>query len=104
MNWGLVRVLYLHELKMLLRARRTVVMAIVLPAVIMPLMLWTGLSHRRRLHLTLAALFGVLWTGTFVTGIFFLPHAPQDEANKVGIRKGSGYSVAAVEGTGRRDK
>jgi len=73
-------------------------------AVVMPLMLWTGLSHRRRLHLTLAALFGVLWTGTFVTGIFFLPHAPQDEANKVGIRKGSGYSVAAVEGSGRRDK
>src|SRR5712691_4706146 len=40
MNWGLVRLLYLHELRMLLRARRTVVMAIVLPAVIMPLMLY----------------------------------------------------------------
>ena len=45
-------------------------------AAIMPLMLLTGLTHRRRIHLSLAVLFGILWTGTFVTGIFFLPHAP----------------------------
>jgi len=25
----------------------------------------------RRVHLTLAAIFGVLWTATFITGIFF---------------------------------
>ena len=43
-------------------------------AAIMPFMLWTGLGHRRRVHLTLAVLFSILWTGTFVTGIFFLPH------------------------------
>lgn len=41
---------------------------------VMPAMLYTGLSHRRGLHLTLAVLFSVLWTGTFVTGVFFLPH------------------------------
>src|SRR5215470_13392842 len=40
MNWRVLRLLFLHELKMLLRARRTVIMAIVLPAVIMPLMLY----------------------------------------------------------------
>jgi sodium transport system permease protein len=40
MNWSILRLLFLHELKMLVRARRTVVMAIVLPAVIMPLMLY----------------------------------------------------------------
>src|SRR3989475_9213625 len=40
MNWSVLRLLFLHELKMLVRARRTVVMAIVLPAVIMPLMLY----------------------------------------------------------------
>jgi sodium transport system permease protein len=40
MNWRVLHLLFLHELKMLLRARRTVVMAIVLPAVIMPLMLY----------------------------------------------------------------
>jgi sodium transport system permease protein len=40
MNWAVLRLLFLHELKMLVRARRTVVMAIVLPAVIMPLMLY----------------------------------------------------------------
>jgi hypothetical protein len=41
-------------------------------AAVMPLMLYTGFTHRRTFHLTLAAIFGVLWTGTFVTGIFFL--------------------------------
>lgn len=41
---------------------------------LMPAMLYTGLTHRRRAHLVLAALFGVFWTGTFVTGVFFLPH------------------------------
>ncbi len=39
MNWGTLRLLYIHELKMLLRARRTVVMSIVVPALIMPIVL-----------------------------------------------------------------
>jgi hypothetical protein len=42
--------------------------------VLLPAMLYTGLTHRRTVHLTLAVLFGVLWAGTFVTGVFFLPH------------------------------
>ena len=42
-------------------------------AVIMPAMLYTGLTHRRGIHLILAGVFAVLWTGTFITGIFFLP-------------------------------
>lgn len=41
---------------------------------LLPLMLFTGLTHRRRVHLVLATVFGLLWTGTFITGIFFLPH------------------------------
>ena len=41
-------------------------------AATMPIMLYTGYTHRRKLHLTLAVLFVILWTGTFVTGIFFL--------------------------------
>jgi uncharacterized membrane protein YozB (DUF420 family) len=43
-------------------------------ALMMPVMLYTGLSHRRTIHLILAGLFAVLWMGTFVTGVFFLPH------------------------------
>ncbi|MFO0881625.1 MAG: DUF420 domain-containing protein [Gemmataceae bacterium] len=43
---------------------------------LMPAMLYTGLTHRRTLHLVLASLFGVAWLGTFITGIFFLPVAP----------------------------
>ncbi len=45
-------------------------------AMLMPVMLYTGLTHRRRLHVALGVLFGVLWAGTFVTGMFFLPHRP----------------------------
>lgn len=43
-------------------------------ALLMPAMLYTGLTRRRKMHLVLAAVFGFLWTGTFITGIFFLPH------------------------------
>jgi hypothetical protein len=45
-------------------------------ALLMPLMLFTGYTRRRALHLSLATVFSLLWTGTFVTGIFFLPHSP----------------------------
>lgn len=41
-------------------------------AAMMPLMLYTGFTHRRTVHLVLAVVFAVLWTGTFITGIFFL--------------------------------
>jgi hypothetical protein len=46
-------------------------------AAVMPFMLWTGFTHRRTIHLCLAVLFSILWTGTFITGIFFLPHVPR---------------------------
>jgi uncharacterized membrane protein YozB (DUF420 family) len=41
-------------------------------AVLMPGMLYTGLTRRRGAHLFLASVFGTLWLGTFITGIFFL--------------------------------
>ena len=44
-------------------------------ALLMPAMLYTGLSHRRTAHLILAFVFGVLWMGTLITGVFFLPHS-----------------------------
>ncbi|HZY89783.1 MAG TPA: DUF420 domain-containing protein [Gemmataceae bacterium] len=53
----------------------TVHLAFALPAAaLMAAMLFTGLTRRRDLHLYLAGAFTVLWSGTFVTGIFFLPH------------------------------
>jgi len=42
---------------------------------IMPVMLYTGLTHRRRWHLMCAVIFACLWIGTFVSGVFFLPHS-----------------------------
>jgi uncharacterized membrane protein YozB (DUF420 family) len=56
-----------------MRQRLRVHLCFSLPAAaLLPLMLYTGLTHRRRWHLSLAAVFGVFWIGTFVTGIFFL--------------------------------
>ena len=39
---------------------------------VMPAMLYTGLKGYVRVHLTLAVGFAILWTGTVVTGLFFL--------------------------------
>ena len=44
-------------------------------ALLLLVMLSTGLTHRRALHIAAGVLFALLWAGTFVTGIFFLPHA-----------------------------
>jgi hypothetical protein len=44
-------------------------------ALLMPAMLYTGLTHRRGVHLFLALFFSMLWIGTFVTGVFYLPHS-----------------------------
>jgi hypothetical protein len=44
-------------------------------AILLPVMYFTGRTGRRRVHIGLAIVFAILWTGTFVTGIFFLPHA-----------------------------
>jgi uncharacterized membrane protein YozB (DUF420 family) len=43
-------------------------------ALVLPVMLLSGVRHWRTLHLTCGVLFLVLWIGTFVTGVFFLPH------------------------------
>jgi hypothetical protein len=43
-------------------------------AAVLPVMYWSGRTGRRRVHLPLAVLFTALWAGTFVTGVFFLPH------------------------------
>src|SRR5262249_31297017 len=43
-------------------------------AVLLPVMYVTGRLGVRRSHLALAWLFGALWIGTFVTGVFWLPH------------------------------
>jgi hypothetical protein len=43
-------------------------------AFLLPVMYFTGRTHCRRLHVALAVVFGALWAGTVVTGIFYLPH------------------------------
>ncbi len=53
MNWQIIRVIVLHELRMLLRYRRTVILAVVLPLLTMPAILFTAklISDRRAKHL-----------------------------------------------------
>ncbi len=43
-------------------------------AVLLPVMLYTGWGRRKTVHVALAVVFTVLWAGTFVTGVFWLPH------------------------------
>ncbi|MGL6076939.1 MAG: hypothetical protein ACRC8S_22515 [Fimbriiglobus sp.] len=43
-------------------------------ALLLPLMLYTGAKHHRRWHLRFMVLFLIAWTGTFITGVFTLPH------------------------------
>jgi hypothetical protein len=43
-------------------------------ALILPVLLYTGLRRHIRVHYPLALVFLVFWIGTFVTGVFFLPH------------------------------
>ena len=45
-------------------------------ALLLPFMLYTGLAHKHTVHISLAIVFSILWIGTFVTGLFFLPHSP----------------------------
>ena len=61
-----------HDAKGALRVH----LAFSLPsALLLGIMLFTGLKHRRRLHIGMGICFLILWIGTFVTGVFFLPHA-----------------------------
>jgi len=43
-------------------------------AIMLPAMLLTGKRELKTLHKFLGGVFLVLWIGTFVTGVFFLPH------------------------------
>lgn len=65
---------YIQENQELRQALRIHLSFSVPSALLLPLMLWSGYTHRRRIHLTLAFLFAIAWSGTAITGIFFLPH------------------------------
>ncbi len=43
-------------------------------AILLPIMLFTGLRKYKKAHRTVAVGFLILWIGTFITGVFFLPH------------------------------
>jgi hypothetical protein len=43
-------------------------------ALLLVAMLITGSRHKRYVHIGLGVVFLILWTGTFITGVFYLPH------------------------------
>jgi uncharacterized membrane protein len=43
-------------------------------AVLLPVMLFTGKTRRKSIHIAFGVVFAILWAGTFVTGVFYLPH------------------------------
>ena len=43
-------------------------------AVLLPAMLLSGAKRWKKLHLVCGTLFTLLWIGTFITGVFFIPH------------------------------
>ena len=43
-------------------------------AALLFLMLFTGIKRMRVVHISLGVVFLILWAGTFVTGVFYLPH------------------------------
>jgi hypothetical protein len=45
-------------------------------ALLLPVLLYSGLRGRIRLHFPLALVFLVFWIGTLITGVFFLPYTP----------------------------
>ena len=43
-------------------------------AIVLPGMFLTGIKRRKSIHLALSVVFVTLWVGTFITGVFYLPH------------------------------
>ena len=57
------------------RQRMTIHLCFSIPStILLPLMLITGLTHRRWPHIVMGIAFLTCWAGTFYTGIFLLPH------------------------------
>jgi uncharacterized membrane protein YozB (DUF420 family) len=57
-----------------IKALRVHLLFAVPSAVLLPVMFVLGKLRWRILHTATGCLFTVLWVGTFVTGVFFLPH------------------------------
>lgn len=43
-------------------------------ALLLPVMLWTGKTRKKSVHIAFGVVFSIVWAGTFITGVFFLPH------------------------------
>ncbi len=57
------------------RAALRVYLLLAVPAAAVITVMWVlGRTGRKRGHVALAGLFAVLWAGTVVTGVFFLPN------------------------------
>jgi sodium transport system permease protein len=86
MNWQTLKILYLHEIRTLVRARRTVVMAIVIPTVVMPLMLFASkFSNDQRQKTLTDTTYTYAITGDLSARIRSVIEASQAEIRKTPI-------------------
>src|SRR5688572_26380759 len=53
MNWASLKLLFVHEMRMVLRSRRTVVTSLVLPAILMPILILGGRYVQRQQEIQL---------------------------------------------------
>lgn len=67
-----------------MKTTMTVHLSFAIPsACLLPIMYFTGKTGRKKLHYLLATVFSVCWIGTFITGVFFLPHTPRANATEL---------------------
>ena len=111
MNWSVLHLLYVHEIRMLLRARRTVVMAILLPLVIMPLMLYAQkYSYQRRERQLSATTYRYAITGPLaarVRTLIYQAHKdlpPDSEADFFRLQQFKVFEVATTNPRDSLDK
>ncbi len=43
-------------------------------ALLLPVMLYTGKTRMKSVHIAFGIVFSIVWAGTFITGVFYLPH------------------------------
>jgi hypothetical protein len=44
-------------------------------AILLPVQFVFGVRHWKKMHIATGVLFTLFWIGTFITGVFFLPHS-----------------------------
>jgi sodium transport system permease protein len=105
MNWQTVRVLFGNELRMLLRDRRTIIVAIVLPLIIYPVMVFaTKTTTERREKKLAAALYKYAISGSQAEQVReWIRQARSETAEEASAKSPESQAGAAAPGKSSKD-